>query len=71
MKYLFVIAYFIIETHSEPCPEKIFGCLVYHCQKTDTTLVEVITTDQNRVNEVVKNYPGAKVDTFLLTKINN
>lgn len=71
MKYLFVIAYFLIESHIVPCPENRIGCTVYHSTTTDTTRFEVITTDPNRVNEVVKDYPGAKVDTFLLTKINN
>jgi hypothetical protein len=66
MKYLFIVTYFVISTYPAPCPSNIRGCLVYHGVITDTTRVEVITTDSSEVSNLLKSAPEAKIDTFLL-----
>jgi len=71
MKYLFVIFYTIISTQPRPCPNSYqgFGCNVYHGTFQDTTELEVITTDELRLKRIVKEYPEARIDTFLLTPV--
>lgn len=68
MKYLFVIIYTVISSYPAPCPNASTSvvCAVYHGMRTDTTKVEVMTTDTAKVNGVLRSNPMAKVDTFML-----
>jgi hypothetical protein len=73
MKLFFIIIYTVISTRPTPCPDAGKGefflqsCGVYHGMTRDTLQVEVMTTDTARVNTLLRDYPAAKVDTFLLT----
>lgn len=71
MKFIFVVIYFVVETFAAPCPDPnysgAFACAVYHGTVTDTTKIEVITTDATRVQKILKDHPDANVDTFLIS----
>lgn len=70
MKLFFIIIYTVISTHPTPCPDASnggFSCSVYHGMTTVTSQVEIMTLDTSRVNNLLRDHPGAKVDTFLLT----
>ena len=66
MKKIFIIIYTIVSTYATPCPSGRSGCLVYHGTTTDTTTVEVITTDTSKVNKIISEYADATIDTFML-----
>jgi len=71
MKLLFLVFYTVVSTHRNPCPDSwsLYGtCAVNHGFRTDTSKVEVLTTDPERVRSILKDYPGAIVDTFLISK---
>lgn len=72
MKLLFIIIYTVISTYPTPCPDAGAGmfssssCAVSHGVTTDTSQVEVMTIDTSKVNRLLRDHPGANVDTFLL-----
>lgn len=72
MKYIYVITYFIIQSYMTPCPDAKYGnivaCAVYHGETIDTVKVERITFDTITLNDILKEHPTAKVDTFLISK---
>lgn len=70
-KYLFVVFYTIIQWVEVPCPSNNIGCMVYHGTRLDTTTYELMTTDSSKVNALLKNHKTTKVDTFLLTPLND
>ena len=75
MKLLFVVIYTVISMREIPCPAQgvspghygLLSCGVYHGAMPDTSQVEVITMDHEKVKEILREYPGARVDTFLVT----
>jgi hypothetical protein len=69
MKYLFVITVTIISTHYKPVTFKTESTLLAIQRVQDTTTHEVITTDTAEVGKYLREYPTAKVDTFILTPI--
>lgn len=77
MKLLFIVFYTVISTYPAPCSKvhsvSSYGqtsCLVYHGMITDTTRVEVITTDTAKVNRLLIVDPTATVDTFYMIPVN-
>lgn len=74
MKLLFLIIYTVVSTYPTPCPDAaktdgmiIWSCGVNHGTTTEYNRVEELTTDTAKVNALLRKYPDAKVDTFLLT----
>jgi len=72
MKLFFIIIYTVISTRPTPCPDAGKGefflqsCGVYHGITRDTLQVEVMTLDTSKVNSILIEHPGAKIDTFVL-----
>lgn len=65
---VYVITYLTVFLSPAPCPDKLPYCIVNHGEDIDTIENEVIIFSEKKLSNLIKEFPDAVVDTFLVQR---